>query len=58
MDYFLPFYSPKNQNEKKMKKTPGDVMILHVYQKLQLGDVPFLRYDAQQTDQWTDGRKK
>ena len=41
-----------------MKKTPGDVMILHVYQKLQLGDVWFLRHDAQQTDQWTDGRKK
>ena len=41
-----------------MKKTPGDVMILHVYQKLQLDDVQFLRYDARQTDQWTDGRKK
>ena len=32
MDYFLPFYppnSPKNENFKKMKKTPRDVIILH-----------------------------
>ena len=32
MDYFLPFYpsnSPKHENFKKMKKTPGDVIILH-----------------------------
>ena len=30
MDYFLPFY-PLNspQNFKKMKKTPGDIIILH-----------------------------
>ena len=32
---FLPFFaifcpnSPKNQNFKKMKKTPGDIIILH-----------------------------
>ena len=32
MGYFLPFYppnSPKNQNFEKMKKTPGDIIILH-----------------------------
>ena len=29
---FLPFYppsSPKNENFKTMKKTPGDIIILH-----------------------------
>ena len=34
MDYVLPFYppnSPKNENFKKMKKIPGDVIILHKY---------------------------
>ena len=32
LGYFLPFYppnSPKNQNFEKMKKTPGDIIILH-----------------------------
>ena len=32
MGYFLPFYpsnSPKNQNFEKMKKAPGDIIILH-----------------------------
>ena len=32
MGYFLPFYlpnSPKNENFKKMKKNPGDIIILH-----------------------------
>ena len=32
MGHFLPFYSPnspKNQNFEKMKKTPGDIIILH-----------------------------
>ena len=35
LDCFLPFYpppppnSPKNENIKKMKKTPGDIIILH-----------------------------
>ena len=31
-DSFLPFYpsnNPKNQNFEKMKKTPGDIIILH-----------------------------
>ena len=30
---FLPFYhpnNPKNQNSEKMKKTPGDIIILHM----------------------------
>ena len=33
MGYFLPFYppnSPKNQNFEKMKKIPGDIIILHM----------------------------
>ena len=32
MGHFLPFYSPKslkNKNFKKMKKQPGDIIILH-----------------------------
>ena len=32
LDHFLPFYppnNPKNQNFEKMKKTPGDIIILH-----------------------------
>ena len=36
LDYFLPFYPPnssKNENFKKMKKTPGDVIILHMSTK-------------------------
>ena len=28
LDHFLPFY-PKNQNFEKLKKTPGDIIILH-----------------------------
>ena len=33
LDCFLPFYppnNPKNQNFEKMKKTPGDIIILHM----------------------------
>ena len=33
LGYFLPFYppnDPKNQNFKTMKKTPGDIIILHI----------------------------
>ena len=36
MGYFLPFYppnSPKNQNFEKMKKNPGDIIILHMCTK-------------------------
>ena len=32
LDCFLPFYppnNPKNQNFEKLKKTPGDIIILH-----------------------------
>ena len=32
LGHFLPFYptnNPKNQNFEKMKKTPGDIIILH-----------------------------
>ena len=33
LDHFLHFYppnNPKNQNFEKMKKTPGDIIILHM----------------------------
>ena len=33
LDRFLPFYAtkdPENQNFEKMKKTPGDIIILHM----------------------------
>ena len=36
MGHFLPFYppnSPKNQNFEKMKKMPGDIIILHMCTK-------------------------
>ena len=36
MGHFLPFYSPnslKNQNFEKMKKTPWDIIILHMCTK-------------------------
>ena len=33
-----------------MKKTPVDVIILHVYQKSWLYDEYFLRYEVQQTE--------
>ena len=36
LDHFLPFYSPnntKNQNFEKMKKNPGDNIILHMCTK-------------------------
>ena len=52
LGYFLPFYTPngpKNQLFKKMGKTPGNIIILHVYQKLS-HDVRFLSYGARQTD--------
>ena len=53
LDRFLPFYPPmdlENQNLKKMKKTTEDIIILHMYHKLQLYDVWFLRYGVQQTE--------
>ena len=33
LDHFLPFYpptNPKNQNSEKLKKGPGDIIILHM----------------------------
>ena len=33
LGHFFPFYptnNPKNQNHEKMKKTPGDIIILHL----------------------------
>ena len=33
LDHFLPFYppnNPKNQNFEKLKKRPGDIIILHM----------------------------
>ena len=55
---FCPFYSPnkpKNQNFKKMKYTPGDMIILHKCTKIMIGwcTVPEI-WCA--TDGWTDGR--
>ena len=47
--FFCPFTpnSPKNQNFKKMKKNTWRYHhFTHVYQKLQLDDVQFLRYGA------------
>ena len=36
LSYFLPFYppnNPKKQNFKKIEKTPGDIIILHMCTK-------------------------
>ena len=30
LDWFLSFYNPKNQNFEKLKKKPGDIIILHM----------------------------
>ena len=60
----LPPNSPNYQKLKTMRKTPGDIIILHMYQEWWLDDVQFLRYGAQQmgrqmngqtTDRQTDG---
>ena len=37
-----------------MKKSPGDIIFLHVYQKLQSNDARFLRFGARQMDGQTD----
>ena len=54
--FFAPFppNSPKNQIFLKMKK-PGNIIILHVSQKLWSDDVQFLRHGTWQTDRQTDG---
>ena len=56
---FFSFYqpnSPKNLSSEKMKKTPGDITISHVYQILSLDDEQFLRYCVRWTDRRTDRR--
>ena len=75
LGHFLRFYSPnspKNQNFEKMKKTPGDIITLHMctkkYDQMMYGSWDMLRdgrTDVQmdvrmdeRTDRWTDGRKK
>ena len=53
LDCFLHFYPPnnlKNQNFEKIKKQPGDIIILHVCHKWQSYDVWFLRYETWQTE--------
>ena len=47
---FCPTNTPKNQNFEKMKKSPGGIIILHMLQ------IWFLRYGAQWTDRWMDGK--
>ena len=48
---FLPNYWPqKLKFGKTVKKTPGDIILLHVYQKWRSNDVWFLRYGARQTE--------
>ena len=39
-----------------MKKRPADIIILNMYQKLQLDDVRFLRHGARWTDGQMDGK--
>ena len=48
---FFPFTPQENKISKKMKKSHGDIIILHVYQKL-LDDIWFLRYGGRQVDGW------
>ena len=49
--FFPPFYpcnNPKNHNFEKMKKTPRDIIILHMCTIIDNHDVWFLRYEAWQ----------
>ena len=59
LEHFLPFYppnNPKNQNFKKMKQKPGDIIILHMctknYDQVMYGswDIVRDRRTAKQTD--------
>ena len=53
LDHFLPFYpigNTKNQNFEKMKKTPGDIIILYMCTINANHYVRFLRYGVQRTD--------
>ena len=50
--HFGPFFTPnnlENQNFEKMKKKPGDVIILHLCSKNHDHDVCFLQYGVRQT---------
>ena len=54
---FFPFYpanSPKKQNFKKMKKNPGDIIILHMCTK----KYHYMMYGSWDIvgDRWTDGK--
>ena len=60
---FTPLTAQKNQNFKKMKKTLGDIIILHMCTrnyKMIYGswDMVCDRWMNRQTDRWTDGQKK
>ena len=52
--HFLPFQPPDNKKNfkigKKKKKTPGDIIILHICTTNDNHDVWFLRYGAQKTE--------
>ena len=63
LDCFLPFYppnSPKNQNFKKMKKIPRDIIILHICTKnydqmmYHFWDMLHNGQTDGQTDRWTE----
>ena len=52
---FFPLFQPKNQNfKKKLKKFWRYHHFTHVYHKLWLDDVRFLRYGARRTDGKSD----
>ena len=52
-------YQPKNSKFQKNKKNTWRYHhFTHVYQKLWLDDVRFLRYGARQMDGWTNRQKK
>ena len=55
MGHFLPFYTLRNQNLKKMKKTPGDI-IFHICAK-NYDQMMYCSWDMGR-DRRTDGRKK
>ena len=53
LGYFLPFYPPnnlENENFEKMKKSPGDIIILNMSATNENHIVWFLRYGAWQTE--------
>ena len=54
----LPPWQPKKSKFQKNVKNTWRYHFTHMYQKLWLDGVQFLRYGAQRTDRQTDGRKK